>query len=130
MNAVPTLTRVPVGVLALAAANLMCFAIASTPLAAEEHSMRTRPNANEVGIWKSYAPRGVYGEFDNYDPIGLVAGALIRADCSINWRDPDTDKLFCFASGTSLNYFQDWPKTYSRRAGEAFERLQKERPGS
>jgi hypothetical protein len=29
------------------------------------------------------------GEFDNFDPIGIVAGARIKADCSINWIDPD-----------------------------------------
>ena len=67
-------------------------------------------------------PHDVKGELDNYDPIGLVAGALIKADCSINWRDPDTGKLYCFSSGTSLVYFQDWPKTTSegsRGVGQA-----------
>lgn len=99
-------------------------------LGAAEPNRRAQPGANEIGIWKSYSPRGIRGEFNNYDPVGLMAGSLIHADCSINWRDPDTGKLYCFASATSFNYFQDWPKTYSRRAKKAFERLQEERPNS
>jgi hypothetical protein len=117
--------QLPTRALALAAASL-----ASTALEAVEPSMRTKPNANEVGIWKYYVPQGMRGEFDSYDPVGLMAGTLIRADCSINWRDPDTGKLFCFWTGTSLNYFQDFPKANTERAREAFERLQGERPGS
>lgn len=97
-----------------------------------DSAMRDRPDATDLGIWKSYAPTDLKGEFSNFDPIGLISGALIKADCSINWADPDTGKVYCFASGTSLNYFQDWPKSYSRRAAEAFERLRKagEAPGS
>lgn len=83
-----------------------------------------------IGIWKSYVPRHVKGEFDSYDPVGLMAGALIKADCSLNWRDPDTGKLYCFASGTSQVYFQDWPKTNIRKAGAAFDRLTQPKPGS
>lgn len=93
-------------------------------------SMGSRPDASSVGIWKAYVPHDVKGELDNYDPIGLVAGALIKADCSINWRDPDTGKLYCFSSGTSLVYFQDWPKTYIRKAREALGKLTPLKPGS
>lgn len=118
-------TRIVTGALAL---MLVCLT-GSALLAVEPH-MRDRPNANDVGIWKSYAPHGLKGELNNYDPIGLIAGALIHADCSINWVDPDNGKIYCFASGTSLNYFQDWPKTYSRRASEALEKMEKDRPDS
>jgi hypothetical protein len=116
-------------ILGLATASLTTLAASTAPQAVEP-SMRTKPDANEVGIWKSYVPRGVRGEFDSHDPVGLMAGTLIRADCSINWRDPDTGKLFCFSTGTSLNYFQDFPKANTKRAREGFERLQAERPGS
>jgi hypothetical protein len=92
--------------------------------------MRSRLDATSVGIWKSYVPRGVKGELDSYDPIGLIAGALIKTDCSLNWRDPDDGKLYCFASGTSQVYFQDWPKTNIRKASEAYERLVYPKPGS
>lgn len=112
---------------ALGAFSLLWLAAGSSSLLALESGMRTKPNANEVGIWKSYVPHGVKGEFDNYDPVGLMAGVLIHADCSINWRDPDTDKLFCFTTGTSFNYFQDFPKANAKRANEAFQRM---RPGS
>ena len=122
-------TRAALRILGLATVSLTTLA-AVTALQAVEPSMRTKPDANEVGIWKSYVPHGVRGEFDSYDPVGLMAGALIRADCSINWRDPDTGKLFCFSTGTSLNHFQDFPKANTKRAREGFERLQAERPGS
>lgn len=122
-------TRATLRILGLATVSLTTLATL-TALQAVEPSMRTKPDANEVGIWKSYVPHGVRGEFDSYDPVGLMADALIRADCLINWRDPDTDKLFCFSTGTSLNYFQDFPKTNTKRAREGFERLQAERSGS
>ena len=115
---------------ALGALGVLSLAAGLAPGFAGEPSMRTRPDANETGIWKSYTPRGVKGEFNNYDPVGLMAGALIKADCSFNWRDPDTRKLYCFASGTSFNYFQDFPKANARKAKDAFEQAQRERPGS
>ncbi len=93
-------------------------------------SMRTQADANEIGIWKAYVPHGVKGEFDSYDPVGLMAGTLIHADCSINWRDPDTHKLFCFSTGTSFNYFRDFPKANTVKAEHMYERLRAERPGS
>jgi hypothetical protein len=124
------LNREATWLFAFGALSLLWLAAGSTSLLALESSMRSKPNANEIGIWKSYVPHGVKGEFDNYDPVGLMAGALIHADCSINWRDPDTGKLFCFTTGTSLNYFQDFPKANTKRAAEQFERMKREHPGS
>ena len=70
-----------------------------------------------MGIWKWVVPPvKMKGGFDDHDPIGLVAGKLIPADCSINWLDPDTHKLYCFTSATSLVYFLDAPHTYLSRA--------------
>ena len=126
----PRLNRIMTRLFAIGAPSLLWLAAGSTSLLALEPSMRTKPNANEVGIWKSYVPRGVKGEFNNCDPVGLMAGTLIHADCSINWRDPDTGKLFCFTTGTSLNYFQDFPKANTKRASQQFERMMRERPGS
>ena len=91
--------------------------------AAEESSMGACPDATDVGIWKSYAPKDLRGEFNNYDPIGLISGALIHTDCSINYTDPDDQKTYCFNSATSLVYFENWPKTYARRAAEAFKKI-------
>jgi len=111
-----------------AAVLYLSLASGSAPMLAGESSMGTKPNANEVGIWKAYAPRGMKGELNNYDPIGLIAGALIHADCSLNWRDPDNGKLYCFSSAASLLSFQDWPKANSRKASDALERMKKEDP--
>lgn len=107
----------------------LAIAVSLSPMpaasAAEEPSERTRANATDVGIWKSYAPQDLRGEFNNYDPIGLISGALIHTDCSINYTDPDDGKVYCFNSATSLVYFENWPKTYARRAAEAFKKTKK-----
>lgn len=84
----------------------------------------SQPNSSNTGIWKSYAPKGLKGEFNNYDPIGLIAGERIHTDCSINYTDPDTRKTYCFNSATSLTYFEHWPKTYARRAADALNKIE------
>lgn len=111
-------------------AAFAAFALVATTTAAlaAEPSKGAAPHANEIGIWKSYSPKGLRGEFHNYDPIGLIAGALIHTDCSINWTDPDDGRVYCFNSATSLVYFENWPKTYSRKAAEALERMKKDTP--
>jgi hypothetical protein len=76
------------------------------------------------GIWKSVVPPvKMKGMFDDHDPIGLVAGKLIPADCSLNWTDPDTHKLYCFTSATSLVYFLDSPQTYLAEAERSWRTL-------
>ena len=106
----------------------MCLTISVIPTTAAETSMRDRPHANDLGIWKSYSPRGLHGEFHNYDPVGLMAGALIHTDCSINWTEPDTHKTYCFNSATSQVYFTNWPKTYADKAAAALQKMKEEAP--
>jgi len=73
------------------------------------------------GIWKAAIPRQpMHGQFENMDPIGLAAGARILADCSLNWVSPDTGKLYCFVSGTSLVYFLQSPGTNIKSAEAAW----------
>lgn len=81
--------------------------------AAKQHGANSSDPASK-GIWKAIVPPAgtMHGEFGNNDPIGLAAGAKIQADCSINWIDPDTHKLYCFSSATSLSFFLDAPHTY------------------
>lgn len=71
-----------------------------------------------AGIWKAVSPlRGtMHGEFESNDPFGVSVGVKIEADCSLNWIDPDTGKLYCFSTATSLVYFLDAPHTYLARA--------------
>ncbi len=74
-----------------------------------------------VGIWKAAIPlKPMNGEFSDFDPVGLAAGALIKADCSLNWTNPDDGRLYCFASGTSLEFFLEQPQLYIERAAAAF----------
>jgi hypothetical protein len=82
-----------------------------------------------AGIWKAAVPPvKMKGAFANNDPIGLVAGKLIPADCSINWTDPDTHKLYCFSSATSLVYFLNAPQTLAEAANNW--RALKAKPGN
>ena len=77
------------------------------------------------GIWKAVVPAAgsMRGEFDNNDPIGLYAGVKIKADCSLNWTNPDDHKLYCFSSATSLVFFLDAPAHYLESARESWRKL-------
>ncbi len=98
----------------------------SSARAAENDSaggeVRLAPARHPGGIWKaSVPPVGMKAEFGGHDPIGLASGAMIKADCSLNWIDPDTGKLYCFSSATSQSYFQDWPKRNIGRASRQWQ---------
>jgi hypothetical protein len=105
---------VAVAALGLSAALPIAVAVAANEARAAE------------GIWKAVvpAPGTMHGEFDGYDPFGLSAGATIKADCSINWSDPDAGKLYCFSSGTSLELFLEAPHHYIERARAQWARLE------
>ena len=87
--------------------------------AATQHGAESS-DPSRVGIWKAATPPvgSMHGEFGGNDPVGLAAGTRIPADCSINWVDPDSHKLYCFSSATSLVYFLDSPHAFLRRALE------------
>src|SRR5579859_3176598 len=76
------------------------------------------------GIWKAAVPpKPMTGEFDGLDPLGVAAGARIKADCSLNWVDPDDGKRYCFSSGTSLEFFLDEPQANLERARLGWRKL-------
>lgn len=90
---------------------------ATATVASAQSAAATKARIAHQGIWKSAVPPiKMKGMFQNHDPIGLVAGKLIPADCSLNWTDPDTHGLYCFSSATSLVYFLDSPQTYLAQA--------------
>jgi hypothetical protein len=93
------------------------------PAASQHGAAATDPAKS--GIWKAATPpRGtMHGEFENNDPFGLSAGVKIAADCSLNWVDPDSGKLYCFSSATSLVYFLDAPQSYLSRARNNWESM-------
>ena len=91
-------------------------------------TMRHGANATDpdhVGIWKAAIPPSgtMHGEFGNNDPIGLSTGVMIRADCSINWVDPDSRRRYCFSTATSLVVFLDAPHAYLARATRNWDRI-------
>lgn len=80
--------------------------------------------AHPDGIWKAAVPASApKAEFDNHDAYGLAVGARILADCSLNWVDPDDGRRYCFASGTSLIYFLDAPKSNLASARATWQEL-------
>ena len=80
------------------------LAAAAAAGAAQAESAHARAGRSG-GIWKAAVPPiPMRGEFESLDPLGVAAGARIKADCSINWVNPDDGKLYCFASGTSLEF--------------------------
>jgi hypothetical protein len=84
--------------------------------------------ARSGGIWKAAVPpTPMKGEFDSLDPVGVAVGARIKADCSLNWIDPDHGKRFCFSSGTSLEYFLDQPQANIERARRAWKKMASKR---
>jgi hypothetical protein len=85
----------------------------------------TATDPDHAGIWKAAIPPPgtTRGEFDDNDPVGLSAGERIRADCSVNWVDPDSGKRYCFATATSLVSFLTAPHQYLVKAGAAWNRL-------
>jgi hypothetical protein len=90
----------------------------AAPVAADaDVAAAAKARAEQSGMWKWVVPPvRMNGMFDDHDPIGLVAGQLIAADCAFNWTDPDTHKLYCFTSATSLAYFLESPQKYLAEA--------------
>jgi hypothetical protein len=110
-------------------APLPAAAPADVTAAALTHDA-TSSDPERAGIWKAAVPPAgsMHGEFQSNDPIGIMAGARIWADCSINWTDPDSQRLYCFSSATSLVFFLEAPQEYLRRAAKQWRKL--ERPVS
>lgn len=81
---------------------------------------------DQAGIWKAAIPPpgSTPGEFDDYDPVGLAAGKRIKADCSVNWVDPDSGRRYCFSTATSLVSFLTAPHQYLAQARAVWHRLE------
>lgn len=105
----------------------MTLAVGSAASAAAPAPTPTEPGGvpREGGIWKAVVPlKPMKGEFGNMDPVGVAVGARIPADCSINWVNPDDGALYCFSSGTSLEFFLERPHYYITRARAGWHKLQ------
>ena len=54
-------------------------------------------------------------------------GVERKTDCSVNWKDPETGKIYCFSNQqTKLLFLQD-PEEGIQKAEEAFDKLRKQR---
>jgi hypothetical protein len=103
----------------------LCALIAAAAAAGVAHAESgAAPAERSGGIWKAAVPpKPMRGEFDSLDPLGVAAGARIKADCSLNWVDPDDGKLYCFASGTSLEFFLEQPQAHLERARAGWRKM-------
>jgi hypothetical protein len=99
-------------------ASKACLLALMTAAAGAAHAQSLPARAERSGgIWKAAVPpQPMRGEFGSLDPLGVAAGARIKADCSLNWINPDDGKLYCFASGTSLEFFLEQPQAHLERA--------------
>ena len=98
-------------------ATAACATAAAVTHAEPAHATAGSSTGRGEGIWKAVVPpKSMRGEFNGFDPIGVAAGARIKADCSLNWVNPDDGKLYCFSSGTSLEMFLDMPHAHLERA--------------
>ena len=109
-------------------ANAGCLALLSLVSAATADVCRaqtaTTGDGHNGGIWKAAVPpKPMQGEFESLDPLGVAAGARIKADCSLNWINPDDGKLYCFSSGTSLEFFLDNPQANLERARAGWRKM-------
>jgi hypothetical protein len=103
-------------------ATISCASVITSGLARAQ--AMTRAATHGGGIWKvAVPPKSMKGEFDSLDPLGVAAGARIKADCSLNWINPDDGKLYCFSSGTSLEFFLDRPHASIERAEQGWRKL-------
>ncbi len=106
---------------------LLAAVSAGAPAVASAQSAVIAPAQSAAaggGIWKAAVPRRpMRGEFDSLDPLGVAAGARIKADCSLNWINPDDGKRYCFSSGTSLEVFLDMPQANLQRAQASWRKL-------
>jgi hypothetical protein len=105
--------------------SCVCALLAALSAAAVSHAHPAPTgSAPSGGIWKAAVPpKAMKGEFDSLDPLGVAAGARIKADCSLNWIDPDDGKLYCFSSGTSLEFFLDEPQANLERARTSWRKM-------
>ncbi len=107
---------------------MLCAMSAATAFVTHAQTLNASAPRTE-GIWKAAVPpKPMQGEFDSLDPLGVAAGARIKADCSLNWVNPDDGKRYCFSSGTSLVYFLDRPHANIERARQGWRKLTAQQP--
>ena len=60
-------------------------------------------------------------EFDGHDAMSLAQDKRVETDCSINWKNPKDDKVYCFANARNQFMFKQNAKTFVPRAQQTFE---------
>ena len=60
-------------------------------------------------------------EYDMQDAMSLAQGTRVETDCSINWKNPKDDKVYCFANARNQFMFKQNAKTFVPRAQQTFE---------
>jgi hypothetical protein len=60
-------------------------------------------------------------EFGGHDAMSLAQGKRVETDCSINWKNPKDEKVYCFANARNQFMFKQNAKTFAPRAQLTFE---------
>ncbi len=67
---------------------------------------------------------GSAGEYDDNCATGLaIYDVLVETDCSVNWTDERTGKVYCFSSENSKEEFLEDVESNIRKAAEKYAEL-------
>lgn len=62
----------------------------------------------------------VHGEYANFCAWGLINGKQVMTDCSINWKDGSTGKIYCFSSEQAKTQWSTNTASNITKANAAF----------
>ena len=67
---------------------------------------------------------GAAGEYDDNCATGLaIYDVLVETDCSVNWTDETTGKVYCFSSEGTRDQFLEDAQANIRKAEQRFAEL-------
>lgn len=79
-----------------------------------------------LAAWLPLSNLALAEEFESTCAWALAErGAERKTDCSVNWKDPETGKTYCFSNEQTEQLFLQDPKENIQKAAEAFAKLRK-----
>ena len=73
------------------------------------------------GVAICFAANAAAEEFDGLDAMSLAQGKKVETDCSITWKNPKDNKVYCFANARNQFMFLQNTKSFVPRAQQTFE---------
>jgi YHS domain-containing protein len=79
-----------------------------------------------LAVCALFPARASAAEFEGTCAWALAErGAERKTECSVNWKDPETGKTYCFSNEQTKMLFLQDPEDNIDRAEDAFARLRK-----